>query len=462
MSIEERDRAAPIRLDFVPKDAYLSKEWLRAENERLWPKVWQIACRAEEVGRVGDYVTYNIADESIIVVRTAEERIQAFFNVCQHRGRRLTDGCGRANVFRCPYHGWTWKIDGSLVRIQDPEDWEGCPDMSHEALRLGSVKVGVWAGFVFINMDPDCEPLEQFLHPLPDYLNGFEFEKWRYRWYKTTVLPCNWKTALEGFNEAYHVASTHPQLLDHMGDDTTRSVTMGRHGMYYYPPERRPLGAPSFRTNKPIPQDLRSGVVRHYDEMNTTLKAMYSPRAVEATHRLLSESEPTNDAMQVYMKMAQFHREAGIASGAGWPTMTPEQQFKAGTEWHLFPNHVFLPLADASIAYRARPNGDDPDSCLFDIWSLVRYAPGAEPPLVREFIADWRANTVADFGLVLSQDFQNFEKVQLGMKSRGFAGARTNPLQESEIPNMHRALREFLFGSEHPADEAAVRRLKAR
>jgi hypothetical protein len=98
-------------------------------------------------------------------------------------------------------------------------------------------------------------------------------------------------------------------------------------------------------------------------------------------------------------------------------------------------------------AYRARPNGDDPDTCIFDIWSLQRYAPGAEPTLHRQFIPDWNANTKADFGLILSQDFQNFEHVQLGMKSRGFKGLRTNPAQESEIPNMHRALAEYLARS---------------
>lgn len=444
MNQQAAEVAQRIRSDFVPKDAYLSREWLRAENERFWPRVWQIACRVEELKQVGDFVTYDIANESIIVVRTEADRVQAFHNVCQHRGRRLTEGCGRANAFRCRYHGWAWKLDGSLARIQDPDDWNGCKEFSANDLRLPEVKVGQWAGFVFVNMDPVCEPLAEFLDPLPEYLDGFQFDTWRFRWYKTTVLPCNWKTALEGFNESYHVPSTHPQLLDHMGDDTTRSVVLGRHGMYYYPLERRPLGAPAVRTNKAMPDDLRPGVVRHYEELNETLRAMYSPRSVEAMHRLLTELEPTTDVMRLYGKMEELQREAALTSGAGWPSMTPEQRIRAGQEWHLFPNHVFLMLADASIAYRARPNGDDPDTCIFDIWSLQRYAPGAEPKLVREFIPDWRANTEADFGLILAQDFQNFEKVQLGMKSIGFKGSRTNPLQESEIPNMHRALADYL------------------
>ena len=121
MTSNDHQGAKRIRLDFVPKDAYLSNDWLRLENERLWPRVWQIACRVEEVKQVGDYVTYNIADKSIIVVRTGEERIEAFFNVCQHRGRRLAEGCGHTNTFRCRYHGWTWKIDGSLAKMRDPE-----------------------------------------------------------------------------------------------------------------------------------------------------------------------------------------------------------------------------------------------------------------------------------------------------------------------------------------------------
>src|SRR6266404_7811707 len=222
-----------IRNDFVPKEAYISREFAALEAQRVWPRTWQVACREEEIPKPGDFVTYNVLDESIIVVRAAADQIKAFHNVCQHRGRRLTEGCGRTNAFMCRYHGWTWKLDGTVAKIAELEDWGGCPDMQPENLRLRKVRIAQWGGFVFVNMDPDAEPFEEFIKPVPEYLNCFEFEKWRYRWYKTTILPCNWKVALEGFNEAYHVAATHPQILDHMGDDTTRSVALGRHGMYY-------------------------------------------------------------------------------------------------------------------------------------------------------------------------------------------------------------------------------------
>src|SRR5271170_2994945 len=113
--------APSLRRDFLPKEAYLSKEFQQLENQKLWPKVWQIACRLEEIPKVGDYVTYEIADESLIVIRTSATAIKSFYNVCQHRGRRLKNpaSSGNTSSLYCRYHGWGWKIDGSVDRILD-------------------------------------------------------------------------------------------------------------------------------------------------------------------------------------------------------------------------------------------------------------------------------------------------------------------------------------------------------
>jgi len=283
-----------IREDFVPKDSFISRDFARLEKERLWPKVWQIACREEELPRRGSFVTYEIAGEPIVLVRAASGAIKAFYNICQHRGRIMMEpAAGRTNFLFCRYHGWRWSLDGAIEKITDEHDWEGCPTFDKAELDLKPVKVDSWGGFVFITMDPDAGPLSDFLDPIPAFLDCFEFETWRYRWYKTTILPCNWKTALEGFNEAYHVASTHPQILDDQGDDFTRARTYGRHGMYAYPIERRPPGAPASRTGRPVPDDLRPGIVRFFDQMDRTLNAMFTPRAVEASKRLMAEVPPS-------------------------------------------------------------------------------------------------------------------------------------------------------------------------
>ena len=147
------------------------------------------------------------------------------------------------------------------------------------------------------------------------------------------------------------------------------------------------------------------------------------------------------------MKAMEFQKEAAVASGAGWPNITLEQLAKAGTDWHVFPNLIFLQWPDGVLAYRARPDGYDPNWCVFDVWSLVRYAPGSAPPLQREFYygsEDYKTDVVDKFGLVLSQDFQYMGEVQRGMKSKGFAGSRTNPLQETTVSSFHRTLYQFM------------------
>jgi len=214
------------------------------------------------------------------------------------------------------------------------------------------------------------------------------------------------------------------------------------------------LGAPSPRTGKPMPVDLRPGLVAFYQEMEDTLKAIFTARDNEAVRRLMTEVPAATAPIDVFVKGIEFQKEAAIASGAGWPNVTLEQMGKAGTDWHVFPNLVFLMWPDGVLAYRARPDLHDPDYCIYDIWSLVRYAPGAEPPLKREFYHganDWRDNTVENFGLILAQDFQNMSEVQRGMKSRGFRGSRTNPLQESAVSNFHKVLHGYVYGTTESA-----------
>ena len=226
--------AHEVRDDFIPTDAYISREFLERENQRLWPRVWQVACRLEEIPRVGDYVTYEVARQSIIVVRTGPDTIKSFHNVCQHRGRRLKDpnSRGNANNFRCRFHGWCWKIDGSVQQILDEEDWLGCKNFTRDDLRLSETLVDTWGGWVFINMDLNAPPLREYLDAVVDYLDDFEFERMRIRWHKTVVAPCNWKVALEAFNEGYHVAGSHPQLLQLQGDDRTYTRVFGIHALF--------------------------------------------------------------------------------------------------------------------------------------------------------------------------------------------------------------------------------------
>lgn len=425
---------------FVPKDDYLSKEFVRLEARHLWPRVWQVACRTEEIPAVGDFIIYDVADESLIVMRIAVDRIKAYHNSCPHRGRRLMDGAGRCSGITCPFHGWQWDIDGNNVRVVDKDDWRG--GLRDEDIRLKEAQVGTWGGCVFVNMDPRAQPLETFIAPIIERCGKYEFEKLRFRWYKTVILPCNWKIALEAFNEAYHAQTTHPQVLQFV-EDYTNSGSYGLHGAFWYPLENgKSLLTASSRLNQAPQQDHRQYILTFVEQFNTDLKAMVTPRAYEATQRLRTEVAADASAEEVLTKWLQFQQEAAEADGAGWPALSAEDMMRSHFDWHMFPNSVFLHSSiDGVLWYRARPNGDDPGSCVFDIWSLVRYPPAEEPPLVREFYANWREH---DWGRILNQDFRNLEKMQRGIKSMGFTGSRTNPVQEQPVSNFHRAVREVI------------------
>ena len=150
----------------VSSERYFSKQWHDLEVEKVWRKCWQLACRVEHIPNVGDHIIYEIVHDSLIVIRTAPDEIRAYVNSCLHRGTLLRTEGGCVNQLRCPFHGWTWKLDGSLSII--PGQWD-FPHVDKDKMRLPEAKVGIWGGFVFVNFDPDCEPLENYLENLPEH-----------------------------------------------------------------------------------------------------------------------------------------------------------------------------------------------------------------------------------------------------------------------------------------------------
>jgi nitrite reductase/ring-hydroxylating ferredoxin subunit len=422
----------------TPKHSLVSREYAELERERLWPRVWQVACREEELPKVGSFVTYDILDDSIIVVRTAPDQIKAFNNACLHRGRRLTEGCGHRTRFVCKFHGWAWKIDGTNDLVMDREDWSG--RLRDQDLRLTEFKVATWGGFVFINMDPNCEPLETFLQPIPRFLDAYEFQKQRYRWYLSVEVAANWKTCQAAFQESYHVATTHAQIEPFMD---SRSLTLGhgRHGQMRYMPAAETIVG-RHRDGRP-PADGRAAVLELIRQTVRDIESIQSDRDLQAASRILTEMPPNTTYNEAAAKAMQFVREAAIASGAGFPDVTDQQIWEAGYDWSIFPNTVNVISATGGLWYRTRPTPDnDPDKCLFEMYALERFTPGSEPELKKRYYKDWR--DCPDMPKFLIGDFQNIPEIQKGLKTRGYRGMRYNPLQEVPIINFHRALDEFM------------------
>ncbi|MFT4262201.1 MAG: aromatic ring-hydroxylating dioxygenase subunit alpha [Nocardioides sp.] len=443
---------------FVPKGRYLDPDFQDLELERVFGKAWLMACRVEELTGVGSYVEYEIGKHSIIIVREAKDSIRAYFNACRHRGTRLARGKGRVGSLICPFHGWRWNLDGSIRLVLDREEFV---PRSDDDLGLVRVRVDTWGGFVFINMDPEAIPLHAYLNPIVDYFAPFQFENMRARWWKSTVLPCNWKTALDGFLEAYHVAGTHPQLF-RMDKSNTNTISIAelehrawaptttyeRHAHYSALGEKSTVKPdtgkdPNARGTDGI-EDPRVGYAMSVQYIYDDMKGLENERSWQAAEALKTAEIPEGSNVgEVFMRL---YRETVEASGREYCEISPQQWADAGTAWNVFPNTILLPNNGSAFGYRARPHGSNPDQCLFEIFALDQIPVadyGRKWELEHEHFEDYRDG---DFGEVFGQDMLNAWEVTVGMHSPSFDGHRLSEYQEMTIYNHHRVADRFLWG----------------
>jgi phenylpropionate dioxygenase-like ring-hydroxylating dioxygenase large terminal subunit len=440
----DQDTAGPIRLDYVPASYFHKDDIPALEKAKLWPKTWHLACREEEIPKVGDFVNYEIFDESILVVRTKPDQIKGFYNVCQHRGRRLRDE-ERGNVspgFYCKFHGWRYSLNGNVTHVYARENWDGCADFHEGDLSLKETKVGTWAGWVWINMDPNAEPLLDYLDAIVGRLKNFEIEKMRLAWYETIIAPVNWKVVVEAFNEGYHSGATHNTALDYKPMDSPGHVH-GRHSMYYtmFP------GLPAAKQNGEWAKlgTLQDLLYYQSKEIHETLFSLVMDPLMAAMTRMRAETKADASPEEIFAKLWDLHKEELKKAGLRWPEkLTPQELGNAGTGWHIFPNSVMLPAVDGVLWYRMRPYGEDPDKCIFDIWCLRPYEPGTEPKITRH-ISHGFEQFKGRNGF-LEQDFDNMVATNKGIQSRGFLGAVCNPRQEVQISHFHKMLHDYMYG----------------
>src|SRR5438094_1910832 len=194
----------------LPQQYFVSDEIFRKEQEQLFSKQWILVGHQSQIVRNGDYFVAEVNDESLIVVRDKTGDINGFFNVCRHRGTRLKeDACGHASAIQCPYHAWTYGLDGRLVGAPHMDDVPGFDKANYS---LHRVNLGVWEGFIFVNLAENPMPLEKWFAPL---MGKFS------HWNSSILQPAkrieydvraNWKLMFENYSECYHCPGVHPQL----------------------------------------------------------------------------------------------------------------------------------------------------------------------------------------------------------------------------------------------------------
>ena len=429
----------------IPVDAYISPEYARAERDRLWRKVWQQVGRVEDLPEVGSYLTYEILDDSIIVVRTGPNEFAAHHNVCMHRGRRLIDvpagaknAVGRARKsFVCGFHGWTYGLDGACTHIREQDDWKGT--LTPASTHLARVSVDTWGGWLWINMDPDCEPLADYLFPAAKILDPFGLENMRCKWRKWLYFDCNWKVALEAFNETYHVFTTHPEF-NKFGEFKGWAKAQGKHSnIGYDAPKNMEATKSKIRLGTGDDPRVSTAEMQMYTWEQTN--ATTTETLVNAAKRLvdeLPEGTPPEKVLEHWLSSARRDDEA---RGVIWPTIPPDILGQAGTAWQIFPNLQIGQGLTTALCYSARPDPSyDPNKCIFEVATLELYPKGQEPQTEWEYTPQDSPNWLS----VLPQDFSNMAAVQQGMKSAGFPGTLPNPYRERSTVNLHHQLSKYM------------------
>jgi phenylpropionate dioxygenase-like ring-hydroxylating dioxygenase large terminal subunit len=247
------------------------------------------------------------------------------------------------------------------------------------------------------------------------------------------VLPANWKAVVDAFNEAYHVQGTHPQLLPTTDDTSIEYEQFERHAHYGRLPNARRTLRPSARLGavEVDEGEILAGMVE-------TLGGAFlaEERELVDAARAAAANDPTRDLLGEYQQ-----RRRALLDARGFDvSQLPDDLLTSADDVYWFPNVVGPIYPGSAILFRVRPI--DPDHCVHDTWVLEWPDPARGPrPPQRRFYPDWRDH---DWGEVTTQDYENLAAVQLGMKSRGFTGARLNPRQEGNVLHMHRVIDRYL------------------
>src|SRR5712675_458384 len=197
------------RASTLPAPLYFSPEAFEKEKKSLFAATWQVVGHIQQAAKAGDYFTFDLLGEPLLIARGEDGVLLCFHNVCRHRAGNPASGCGNRKLFRCGYHGWTYRLDGAL--LVTPE-FDGVEHFDPREHGLAPLQVEEWLNMVFVNLDPGAAPLAEFLGELPAQAEKFDFRRMKFSERRTYDMKCNWKTYVDNYLEGYHLPSVHPSL----------------------------------------------------------------------------------------------------------------------------------------------------------------------------------------------------------------------------------------------------------
>ncbi len=423
-----------IGIEPVAASRYFDPAFFEKERAHLWPRVWQMAGRDEDIPNVGDYFIYENVGKSFIIVRAGPDEFKAFYNACLHRGRKLVTLNGCKSEFRCPYHGIAWNPDGTFK--DNPIGWD-FPQWEGEDIDLPQANVDRWGGFIFINMDHGAPPLAQIMGPLIDDFVGYDYANRYKAVHVSKKVRANWKVTAEAFMESHHSLTTHPQILPGIGDCNSQ-----------------------------------------YDILNDYVSRQFSASAVQSP---LLESELSEQEIVDYM-LGQGFTRSSLAGGnvAGLPEGMSARAFVAARAreaamltsgndlssvsdaemidsllYNVFPHMSFWAGFSSNLTYRWRPNGLDPESAIMDVIILrpvPKNAPRPKPVPVHELGLDDPWSDAPEMGdqliTIFSQDMGNLPYVQEGLHASGNGLVHFGRYTETRIRHHHQMIDRYIAQGE--------------
>src|SRR6266550_1459504 len=197
------------RASTLPAPLYFSPATFEDEKTRLFASTWQVVGHTHQAASPGDYFTFDLIGEPLLIARGDDGVLRCFYNVCRHRAGNPASGCGNRKLFRCGYHGWNYRLDGALMVTPEFDGVEHFDPREHG---LAPIQVEEWFNMVFVNLDPAAAPLAEFLGELPTQAEKFDFRRMKFSERRTYDMKCNWKTYVDNYLEGYHLPSVHPAL----------------------------------------------------------------------------------------------------------------------------------------------------------------------------------------------------------------------------------------------------------
>ncbi len=447
----------------IPAQRYYDEAFYRLENEHLWPHVWQMACRLEQIPDVGDWVEYSNLGQSVLIVRTADG-VKAYHNACRHRGVPIAGGygndCGKVasgncaqSGFVCPFHGWRWNMDGENTLVYGKHLFSE-RQLNPDDINLVPCRVETWANCAWINHDDDAPSVRETFGPVADRLDAHGIGDLKMEWWYGTVLPANWKVAMEAFMEGYHVLQTHPQL--------SLARRNALRDMYAEPSGLSGDSKEKSRRNilpDATSRDVIDGQFRGMELLSEGMGGMVHAKEVEIMRSLLDADlpdDPVSATGQWFGMVQQKIVDDLRAKGEPIPDLNKVAVTDpVNAVEFLFPHWFVLPVFSSMSSYRIRPLG--PESCLFEIWSLTMYPEGADyvapsEPTMLPFDSP-------EFPPIPRQDYSNIPIQQKGMHAKGFEFMRLAGQIEGLISNYQQIIDGYLAGAPQEKLARAVHEL---